>query len=64
MNRLQKIFKDMPHTTGQVEIKHIAVVNLGDGVDVVPFESHGEERQLQNPVEYIGTVNRAMRDYF
>ena len=64
MNRLQKIFKDMPHATGQVGIEHIAVVNFRDGMDVVPFESHGEERQLKDPIESIRTDNRAIRDYF
>jgi len=39
-------------------------VNFGDGMDVVVFEYHGEERRLKDPIEYIGSCDRMVRHYF
>ena len=48
MNRSREIFKNAPDTTSKVEIEDIAVVDLGNGMDMVALERHSEEQHLKD----------------
>jgi hypothetical protein len=52
VNRLSEIFENMPDTTSEVKIKDIAVIDFGNGVNMVTLESHHEEQHLKDAGKY------------
>ena len=48
MDSAREVFENAPNTASEVEIEGIKIVDFRDSVNMVTFESHGEERRLKH----------------
>ena len=59
-----KVFEDVPDPVSEVEVERVEIMNFRDGVDMMAFQHHGEERGFEDAVEYVGVGNRIERHNF
>ena len=63
MDGARKVLEDMPDPISEVEVKRVEIMNFGDGVYLMVFQSHGEERGFEDAVEYAGVRDGVERNY-
>ena len=63
MNGAGKVLEDAPDPIGEVEVERVEVMNFGDGVYMITFQSHSEEGGFEDAVEYAGVRNGIERYY-
>ena len=49
--------------SSDLEVERVEIMNFGDGVYMMAFQSHGEERGFEDAVEYAGVRNGIERYY-
>ena len=52
-----KVLEDVPDPISEVEVEQVEIMNFGDGMYMMAFQSHGEERGFEDAVEYAGVKN-------
>ena len=57
MDGAGKVLEDVPDPVGKVEVERVAIMNFGDGVYMMAFQCHGEERGLEDAMVYAGVGN-------
>ena len=64
MDGVGKVLEDVPDPISEVEIKQVEIMNFGDGMYMMAFESHSEERGFEDGTKYAGVRNGIERNYF
>ena len=59
----RKVLEDAPDPISKVKVERVEIMNFGDGVYVMAFQSHGEERGFEDAAEYAGVRNGIERYY-
>ena len=54
MNGAGKVLEDVPDPISKVEVERVEIMNFGDGVYMMAFQSHGEERGFEEAAKYTG----------
>ena len=54
MDGAGKVLEDVPDPISEVEVKRVEIMNFGDGVYMMAFQSHGEKGGFEDAVEYAG----------
>ena len=57
------VYKDVPDPIGKVEVEWMEIMNFGDGVYMMAFESHGKEGGFKDGTKYAGVRNGIERYY-
>ena len=57
MDGAGKVLEDVPDPISEVEVEQVEIMNFGDGMYMMAFQSHGEERGFEDAVEYAGVKN-------
>ena len=63
MDGAGKVLEDAPDPISEVEVERVEIMNFGDGVYMMVFQSHGEERGFEDAAEYAGVRNGIERYY-
>ena len=63
MDGAGKVLEDAADPIGKVEVEQVEIMNFGDGVYMMAFQSHGEERGFEDATEYTGVRNGIERYY-
>ena len=63
MDGAGKVLEDMPDPISEVEVKRVEIMNFGDDVYMMAFQSHGEERGFEDGAKYAGVRNGIERYY-
>ena len=63
MDGAGKVLEDAPDPISEVEVERVEIMNFGDGVYMMAFQSHGEERGFEDAMEYTGVRNGIERYY-
>ena len=63
MDGVGKVLEDLPDPVSEVEVKQVEVMIFGDGVYMVVFQCHGEERGFKDAAKYAGVRNGIERYY-
>ena len=63
MNRSGKVLEDAPDPISEVEVERVEIMNFGDGVYMMAFQSHGEERGFEEAAKYTGVRDGIERSY-
>ena len=64
MDRVGKVLEDVPDPVSEVEVERVEIINFRDGVYMMAFQHHGEERGFEDAAEYAGVRNGIERNYF
>ena len=54
MDGAGKVLEDAPDPISEVKVERVEIMNFGDGVYMMAFQSHGEERGFEDAAEYTG----------
>ena len=57
------VLEDAPDPISEVKVERVEIMNFGDGVYMMAFQSHGEERRFEDPAEYTGVRDGVERNY-
>ena len=60
---VRKVLEDTPDPIGEVEVERVEIMNFGDGMYMMVFESHSEERGFEDGAKYAGVRNGIKRYY-
>ena len=63
MDGVGKVLEDTPDPVSKVKVERVEVMNFGDGVYMMAFQRHGEERGFEDAVKYAGVRNEIERNY-
>ena len=63
MDGAGKVLEDIPDPISKVEVERVEIMNFGDGMYMMAFQSHGEERGFEDGVKYAGVRNGIERYY-
>ena len=63
MNGAGKVLEDAPDPISEVEVEQEEIMNFGDGVYMMAFQSHSEERGFEDGAKYAGVRNGIKRYY-
>ena len=58
-----KVFEDAPDPISEVEVDRVEIMNFGDDVYMMVFQSRGKERGFEDATEYAGVRNGIERYY-
>ena len=58
-----KVLEDVPDPIGKVEVKRVEIMNFGDGVYTMAFQSHSEKKGFEYGAKYAGVRNGIERYY-
>ena len=64
MNGVGEVLEDAPDPISEVEVEQVEIMNFGDGMYMMVFQSHGEERGFEDATEYAGFRDGVKRNYF
>ena len=64
MDGAGKVLEDVPDPVSEVKIEQVEIMNFGDGVYMMAFQRHGEERGFKDATKYAGVRNGIERNYF
>ena len=54
MNGAGKVLEDAPDPISEVEVERVKVMNFGDGVYMMAFQSHSEAGGFEDAAKYTG----------
>ena len=54
MDGVGKVLEDAPDPISKVEVEQVEIINFRDGVYMMAFQSHGEERGFEDGAKYAG----------
>ena len=57
MDGVGKVLEDAPDPIGEAEVERVEIMNFGDGVYMMAFQSHSEKRGLEDGAKYAGVRN-------
>ena len=63
MDKAEKVLEDAPDPVSEVEVERVEIINFGDGMHMMVFQHHGEEREFEDAMEYAGVRNGIERNY-
>ena len=63
MDGAGKVLEDAPDPIGEVEVERVEIMNFGDGVYMMAFQSHSEKRGFEDDMKYAGVRNGIERYY-
>ena len=63
MDGVGKVLEDVPDPISKVKVEQVEIMNFGDGVYMMAFQHHGEERGFEDATEYAGVRNGIERYY-
>ena len=63
MDGAGKVLEDAPDPIGEVEVVRVEIMNFGDGVYMMAFQSHSEERGFEDGAKYAGVRDGIERYY-
>ena len=63
MNGAGKVLEDAPDPISEVEVERVEIMNFGDGVYMMAFQSHVEERGFEDAAKYTGVGDGIERYY-
>ena len=63
MDGVRKVLEDAPDPIGEVEVEQVEIINFRDGVYMMAFESHSEERGFEDGAKYAGVRNEIEKYY-
>ena len=63
MDGVRGVLEDTPDPVSEVKVKRMEVMNFGDGVYMMAFQCHGEERRFEDVAKYAGVRNGIERYY-
>ena len=58
-----EVLEDAPDPISEVEVKQVEIMDFGDGLYMMVFQSHGEERGIEDAVEYARVRDGVERNY-
>ena len=64
MDGAKKVLEDAPDPVSEVEVERVEIINFGDGMHMMVFQHHGEEREFEDAMEYAGVGDRVERNNF
>ena len=64
MNGVGEVLEDAPDPISEVKVERVEIMNFGDGMYMMVFQSHGEERGFEDAAEYAGFRDGVKRNYF
>ena len=63
MNGAGKVLEDAPDPISEVKVERVEIMNFGDGMYMMAFWSHGEERGFEDATKYAGVRDGIERYY-
>ena len=63
MDGVGKVLEDAPDPIGEVKVERVEIMNFGDGVYMMAFQSHSEKRGFEDGAKYAGVRNGIERYY-
>ena len=63
MDGAGKVLEDAPDPISEVEVEQVEIMNFGDGMYMMAFQSHSEERGFEDGTKYAGVRNGIERNY-
>ena len=63
MDGAGKVLEDAPDPIGKVTVERVEIMNFRDGVYMMVFHSHSEERGFEDGTKYAGFRNGIGRYY-
>ena len=63
MDGAGKVLEDAPDPIGKVEVERVEIMNFGDGMYMMVFQSHSEKRGFEDGTKYAGVRNGIERYY-
>ena len=54
MDGAGEVLENAPDPISEVKVEQVEIMNFGDGVDMMVFQSHGEEGGFEDAAEYAG----------
>ena len=63
MDGAGKVLEDSPDPIGKVEVGQVEVMNFGDGVYMMAFQSHSEKGRFEDGAKYAGVRSGIERHY-
>ena len=63
MDGAGKVLEDVPDPISKVKVEQVEIMNFGDGVYRMAFQSHGEEGGFKDAAEYAGVRSGIERYY-
>ena len=64
MDGAGKVLEDMPDSISKVEVERVEIMNFRDGMYMMAFQRHSEERGFKDATKYAGVRNGIERNYF
>ena len=64
MDGAGKVLEDAPDPISKVKVEQMEIMSFGDGMYMMAFQRHGEERGFKDAAEYAGVINGIERNYF
>jgi hypothetical protein len=58
-----KVLEDAPDSISEVKVERVKIMNFGDDMYMMVFQSHGKERGFEDAMEYAGVRNGIERYY-
>ena len=63
MDGAGKVLEDVPDPIREVKVERVEIMNFGDGVYMMAFQSHSEKRGFKDGAKYAGVRNGIERYY-